>query len=84
MRRRCIFASTYERLSSYLAAQYALDHARSRALAEDLLDRAVLPRLLRTLLNVEDVIKDKPENADLAEDVDLTAIRRLVAAALPG
>ena len=54
-----IFASTYERLSSYLAKQYAMDHARSMALAEELLDRAVLPRLLRTLLSVEDVIKDK-------------------------
>jgi hypothetical protein len=28
--------------------------------------------------------QDKPEDADLAEDVDLTAIRRLVSAALPG
>jgi AcrR family transcriptional regulator len=79
-----IFASTYERLSSYLADQYAMDRSHSMTLAEDLLDRAVLPRLLRTLLNVEDVIKDKPEDADLLEDVDLTAIRRLVAAALPG
>jgi hypothetical protein len=81
-----IFASTYARLSSYLAKQYVMDHARSMALAEDLLDRAVLPRLLRTLLSVEDVIKDKdkPESANLAEDVDLTAIRRIVSAALPG
>jgi len=79
-----IFASTYERLSSYLSARYAMDHVRSRALAEDLLDHAVLPRLLRTLLNVGDVSKDKPEDADLAQDVDLSAIRRLVSAALPG
>jgi AcrR family transcriptional regulator len=81
-----IFAGTYERLSSYLARQYAMDHAGSMALAEDLLDRAVLPRLMRTLLSVEDVIKgkDKPEDADLAEDVDLAAIRLLVSAALPG
>jgi AcrR family transcriptional regulator len=81
-----IFASTYERLSTYLAAQYAMEQAGSMALAEDLLDRAVLPRLMRTLLSVEDVIKDKdkPEDADLARDVDLTAIRRLVSAALPG
>jgi AcrR family transcriptional regulator len=79
-----IFASTYERLSSYLAEQYAMDHAHSMKLAGELLDRAVLPRLLRTLLNVEDVIKDKPEDADLAQDVDLGAIRLLVSAALPG
>jgi AcrR family transcriptional regulator len=81
-----IFVSTYERLSSYLVKQYAIDHARSIVLAEELLDRAVLPRLLRTLLSVEEVIKDtdKPEDADLAEDVDLTSIRRLVLATLRG
>ncbi|MGI5226371.1 TetR/AcrR family transcriptional regulator [Actinoallomurus sp. CA-142502] len=79
-----IFASTYERLSAYLAERYAMDHADSAALAEDLLARTVLPRLFRTLLNVEEVIKDMPEESALAEDVDLDAIRRLVAATLPG
>jgi AcrR family transcriptional regulator len=79
-----IFATTYERLSVYLAEQYAMDPAASVALAEDLLGRTVLPRLLRTLLNVEAVSKDAPEDAALAEDVDLNAIRRLVWTALPG
>ncbi|GLY72920.1 TetR/AcrR family transcriptional regulator [Actinoallomurus iriomotensis] len=79
-----IFASTYERLSAYLAERYAMDNADSAALAEDLLARTVLPRLFRTLLNVEEVIKDMPEESALAEDVDLDAIRRLVAATLPG
>ena len=79
-----IFASTYERLSVYLAGQYAMDPADSAALAEDLLGRAVLPRLFRTLLNVEEVIKDMPEDAALAGDVDLNTIRKMVVAALPG
>ncbi|GLY84419.1 TetR/AcrR family transcriptional regulator [Actinoallomurus iriomotensis] len=79
-----IFASTYERLSAYLAERYAMDHADSAALAEDLLARTVLPRLFRTLLNVDEVIKDMPEESALAGDVDLDAIRRLVAATLPG
>ncbi len=78
-----IFASTYQRLSVYLAGQYAVDHADSAALAEDLLGRTVLPRLFRTLLNVEEPIKDPPEDTALAEHVDLTAIRRLVSTALP-
>ena len=78
-----MFGSTYGRLSAYLAEQYTMDPADSAALAEDLLSRAVLPRLLRTLLNVEEVIKDMPEDTALAEDVDLNAIRRLVSAALP-
>jgi uncharacterized MnhB-related membrane protein len=79
-----IFATTYERLSVYLAEQYAMDDADSVALAEDLLGRTVLPRLFRTLLNVEAVIKEAPEDTALAEDVDLNAIRRLVSTALPG
>jgi AcrR family transcriptional regulator len=77
-----IFASTYERLSAYLAEHYSMDRAHSAALAEDVLNAAVLPRLLRTLLNVEEVIKDVPDDAALAQDVDLTAIRGLVSAAL--
>lgn len=79
-----IFASTYQRLGRYLAEHYALTGAASTALAEELLNRTVLPRLFRTLLNVEEAIKDTPEETALAGDVDLTAIRRLVTAALPG
>jgi AcrR family transcriptional regulator len=79
-----IFAGTYERLGAYLAERYAMDRADSAALAEDLLDRTVLPRLFRTLLNVEKVIKDTPEATTLAADVDLDAIRRHVSTALPG
>jgi AcrR family transcriptional regulator len=78
-----IFASTYERLAVYLVSQYGMEHADSAALAEDLLGRAVLPRLFRMLLNVEDVIKDTPSDTALTEDVDLSTIRRLVATALP-
>ena len=62
---------------------FAIGHAESAALAEDLLNRTVLPRLFRTLLNVDHVIKDMPEDTALAQDVDLTTIRRVVAGALP-
>ncbi|MFI7616713.1 TetR/AcrR family transcriptional regulator [Nonomuraea terrae] len=79
-----VFAGTYERLGVYLAERFAMSGAGSAALAEDLLGRTVLPRLLRRLLNVEEAIKDAPEPATLAEDVDLDAIRRTVTATLPG
>lgn len=78
-----IFANTHRRLSVYLADQYAMSPADSAALAEDLFGRTVLPRLLRTLLNVEPAIRDAPEETALAENVDLDAIRRVVSAALP-
>jgi hypothetical protein len=61
-----------------------MDRPASAALAEDLLGRAVLPRLFRTLLNVDAVLKDQPDQSALAQDVDLDAIRRMVSAALPG
>ena len=77
-----MFASSYQRLSDYLAGRYAMDQAASTALAEDLLARTVLPRLLRTLLGVEDPIKDSPDEAALAQDVDLAAIRQLVTGTL--
>ncbi len=77
-----MFASSYQRLSDYLAGRYALDQAASTALAEDLLARTVLPRLLRTLLGVEDPIKDSPDEAALAQDVNLAAIRQLVTGTL--
>jgi AcrR family transcriptional regulator len=79
-----MFGATSERLSGYLAEQYELGPADSAALAGDLLGRTVLPRLFRTLLNVENPIKDEPDDAALAEHVDLDAIRRVVSAALPG
>lgn len=78
-----MFATTHERLTGYLAERYVMDHADGAALAEDLLGRAVLPRLFRTLLNVENPIKDEPDDTTLAQHVDLKAIRRLVSAALP-
>jgi AcrR family transcriptional regulator len=79
-----MFAGTYERLAAYLVERYGVEHADGAALAEDLLGRTVLPRLFRTLLGVDEVSRDAPEPTALADDVDLTTIRRLVAAALPG
>ncbi|PZG17296.1 TetR/AcrR family transcriptional regulator [Nonomuraea aridisoli] len=79
-----VFASTYERLGGYLAERLGMDRAEGAALAEDLLGRTVLPRLLRRLLNVEEVSDAAPEPETLAEDVDLDTIRRTVSAILAG
>lgn len=78
-----IFVTTYDRLGEYLARRYAMDQESATALARELLDRAVLPRLVRTLLSVEDAISEPPDDAALGDHVDLDAIRPLVAAALP-
>jgi len=84
-----MFATTYDRLASYLSERYGahgIDHAAGTALGQDLLGRTVLPRLFRTLLGVEDVIKsaDSPSETALADDVDLDAIRTTVSEILPG
>jgi AcrR family transcriptional regulator len=76
-----IFATTQEILTAYLAEHYDPDSA---SLAEDLLARTVLPRLFRTLLNVEEAVRDDPAEEALPEAVDLAAIRRLVSATLAG
>lgn len=76
-----IFAGTQERLTAYLAEHHVPDAA---ALAEDLLARTVLPRLFRTLLNVEAPSRSDPDEAALPEAVDLPTIRRLASAALHG
>ena len=39
--------------------------------------------MFRTLLSVEDPIKDSPEEAALAQDVDLNTIRKMVVAPCP-
>ncbi|MGH3097475.1 MAG: TetR/AcrR family transcriptional regulator [Streptosporangiales bacterium] len=80
-----MFATTQQRLTAYLVERYDLARAESAVLAEDLLGRTVLPRLFRTLLGVEDVIKlkDAPAETTLAKDVDLNAIRYMVSIALP-
>jgi AcrR family transcriptional regulator len=83
-----MFATTYERLASYLIEQYGsrgTDRAAGTALAQDLLSRIVLPRLFRMLLGVEAVIEraDSPDEAALPDDVDLDAIRATVSAVLP-
>jgi AcrR family transcriptional regulator len=79
-----MFTSTQDRLAAYLAEQGQLSPPEAAALAADLLARTVLPRLFRTLLNVEPPVKDNPGDAILAEDAGLTAIRQLVRASLPG
>ena len=79
-----IFATTQERLSVYVSERYALPRTDTAAIAEDLVGRTVLPRVFRTLLGVEPVIRGKnpPKDTALAPDVDLAAIRQIVSAVL--
>jgi AcrR family transcriptional regulator len=78
-----VVAGARDRLAAYLARHHGTDPQRSAALADDLLGRCVLPRLFRTLLGVDEALRGSAEDAALAADVDLDAIRSAVAATLP-
>ncbi|MCA1218360.1 TetR/AcrR family transcriptional regulator [Streptomyces sp. 8L] len=78
-----IFISTHERLVAYLDERYDIAPGDSGALAQDLLDRTVLPRLFRALLGVDAATTTAPDAVALADTVDLDTIRALVTGALP-
>ncbi|ABK53481.1 transcriptional regulator, TetR family [Acidothermus cellulolyticus 11B] len=82
-----MFVKAYDRLASYLYERYrahGIDRAAATSLAQDLLGRTVLPRLLRALLGVESAIKgsDSPSEKDIAADVDIATIRATVSTVL--
>lgn len=78
-----IFTSTHERLAAYLGKRCELSAAASTRIAQDLLGRTVYPRLFRALFGVEGLLNEWPEEASIADDLDLTPIREAVAALLP-
>jgi AcrR family transcriptional regulator len=78
-----IFTTTHERLAAYLRKQCRLAPRASTDTARELLGHTVYPQLFRALLGVEEPLKDVPDEASIAADVDLAPIRRVVAALLP-
>jgi AcrR family transcriptional regulator len=78
-----IFAATHERLAAFLTERYQLAPATGAQIAGELLARAVYPRLVRALLGVEPPLKEQPDEASIATDINLAPIRRAVATLLP-
>jgi AcrR family transcriptional regulator len=78
-----VFATAQGRLTGYLAERYGMAEEDAGALAQDLIGRAVLPRLVRTLLRAEEPVTRTPGDSVPAGQAGLDAIRRMVAAALP-
>ena len=77
------FGTAAERLAAYLRGQYGLDAAESEALADRLLGMTVYPALPRALFGIGELRDDLPDEAAIATDVDLAAIRRIVRLTLP-
>ena len=79
-----IFATPQERLAAFAGESFDLGPDAAANLARELLGRTVYPRLFRALLGVEPPLDERPEEASIAADVDLGAIRRALAALLAG
>lgn len=79
-----IFHTSQERLAAFLTERHRVTPPASTDVANELLGRTVHPRLFRALLGVEEPLHEKSDEASLAGDVDLTPIRRTVAALLSG
>jgi AcrR family transcriptional regulator len=78
-----IFTATQERLAAFLSERCALAPPTNTDVAGELLGRTVYPRLFRALLGVDEPLKEVPDEASIAADFDLAAIRSVVAALLP-
>lgn len=78
-----IFAEPTARIAAYLAEHSDLADAAAREVAETLVGRAIHPELMRCLLGVRAPIAQRPEEATLAEDVDLEPLRAIIPRLLP-
>jgi AcrR family transcriptional regulator len=78
-----IFDTTQQRLAAFLNARCQLDWPTSTDIAHELLGRTVYPRLFRALLGVEEPLRDQPDEASIATDIDLAPIQKTVTALLP-
>jgi AcrR family transcriptional regulator len=78
-----IFDTTHERLTAFLGERCRLAQPASAEIAHELLGRTIYPRLVRALLGVDPLLKEQPDEAAIAADLDLAPIRRAVAALVP-
>jgi AcrR family transcriptional regulator len=79
-----IFQATHDRLVAFLAERCQLTPRAGAEIATELLGRAIHPRLVRALFGVDEPLEERPDEATIPADVDLSSIRAAVAALLPG
>ena len=77
-----IFDTTQQRLAAFLNERCQLESPASADIAHELLGRTVYPRLFRALLGVEEPLREQPDEASIATDIDLAPIRKAVTALL--
>ena len=79
-----IFEAPTARIAAYLARHSNLADAAAREVAEVLVGRMIYPELMRCLLGVRAPIAERPEEATLADDIDLDPLRAIIRRLLPG
>jgi AcrR family transcriptional regulator len=70
-----IFAEAHQRLATFLRQRGRLTEDAGADIATHLLGRAVHPRLYRALLGVEEPLRARPSESEIATDIDLSPIR---------
>jgi AcrR family transcriptional regulator len=78
-----IFATAQARLAAFLSERYQLAAPASEAVASELLGRMIYPRLVGTLLGIQEPFKEQRGEESIAADIDLAPIRSAVATLLP-
>jgi AcrR family transcriptional regulator len=78
-----IFATAQARLAAFLSERCQLTAPASDAIATELLGRMIYPRLIGTLLGIQEPFKDQRGEESIAADIDLASIRSSVATLLP-
>lgn len=79
-----VFGAPMVRIGTYVSRTWGLTQEQARAAAEILVGRTVYPGLMQGLLGVREPITERPDEATLADDVDLDRIAASVRQLLPG
>jgi AcrR family transcriptional regulator len=78
-----MFGVTVRNLAAHMGTALGLPGAQAEVAANELIGLAIHPELPRLLFGVDPLVDERPERADLATDVDLDRIRRLLHMVLP-
>ncbi|RSD11880.1 TetR/AcrR family transcriptional regulator [Amycolatopsis eburnea] len=78
-----LFGVTTGNLAAHLVTAFGLPDGEAEGVAEELVGVAIHPTLPRLLFGVEPLTDELPSRADLAGEVDLDRIRRLLHRVLP-
>lgn len=78
-----LFGTASTPLADHLREHYGLDEAEAASLASRCLGMTIYPALPQALFGIGKLRDDRPDESAIEADVDVPAIRRAIASALP-